>query len=93
MPVNLYGPRDNFYLEMSHVIPAIIRKCIEARERSDGSITAWGTGEPTREFLYVADTAQGILDATERYDKSEAVNLESGMEIRIRESSYFMSEL
>ncbi|WP_440989445.1 GDP-L-fucose synthase family protein [Haloarchaeobius baliensis] len=85
MPVNLYGPRDDFDLESSHVIPAIIRKCVEARERGDDSITAWGTGEPTREFLYVKDAAEGILDATEEYDRSEPVNLGSGMEISIRE--------
>lgn len=85
LPVNLYGPGDDFDLESSHVIPAIIRKCIEARERGDGSITAWGSGEPTREFLYVRDAAEGILDATERYDSSEPVNLGSGEEISIRE--------
>ena len=85
LPVNLYGPRDDFDLETSHVIPAIIRKCIEARERGDDAITAWGTGEPTREFLYVKDAAEGILDATERYDSSEPVNLGSGEEISIRE--------
>jgi dTDP-glucose 4,6-dehydratase/GDP-L-fucose synthase len=85
MPVNLYGPRDDFDLETSHVIPAIIRKCIEAREAGEESITAWGTGEPTREFLYVKDAAEGILDATERYNESEPVNLGSGMEISIRE--------
>ncbi len=84
LPVNLYGPRDDFDLETSHVIPAIIRKAIEARERGDDSITAWGTGEPTREFLYVKDAAEGILDATERYDSSDPVNLGSGMEISIR---------
>jgi len=85
IPVNLYGPRDDFDLETSHVIPAIIRKCIEARERGDDAITAWGTGEPTREFLYVEDAASGILDATERYDSSEPVNLGSSREISIRE--------
>lgn len=85
MPVNLYGPRDDFDLETSHVIPAIIRKCIEARERGDESITAWGTGEPTREFLYVKDAAKGILDATETYNQSAPVNLGSGSEISIRE--------
>lgn len=84
LPVNLYGPRDDFDLESAHVIPAIIRKCIEARERGDDAITAWGTGEPTREFLYVRDAAEGILDATERYDSSEPVNLGSGQEISIR---------
>lgn len=85
LPVNLYGPRDDFDLETSHVIPAIIRKCIEARDRGDDSITAWGTGEPTREFLYVKDAAEGILDATERYESSDPVNLGSGDEISIRE--------
>ena len=85
MPVNLYGPRDDFDLESSHVIPAIIRKCVEAREAGDDAITAWGTGKPTREFLYVKDAAEGILDATERYDRSEPVNLGSGDEISIRE--------
>lgn len=85
LPVNLYGPRDDFDLETSHVIPAIIRKCIEAREAGDESITAWGTGDPTREFLYVKDAAEGILDATERYNSSDPVNLGSGEEISIRE--------
>lgn len=85
MPVNLYGPHDDFNLETAHVIPAIIRKCVEARDRGDDSITAWGTGEPTREFLYVEDAAEGILDATETYNRSEPVNLGSGMEISIRE--------
>jgi dTDP-glucose 4,6-dehydratase/GDP-L-fucose synthase len=85
MPVNLYGPRDDFDLETSHVIPAIVRKCVEARERGDDAVTAWGTGEPTREFLYVADAAEGILDATERYDSGDPVNLGSGMEISIRD--------
>jgi dTDP-glucose 4,6-dehydratase/GDP-L-fucose synthase len=85
MPVNLYGPRDDFDLETSHVIPAIIRKCLEARDHGDDSITAWGTGEPTREFLYVEDAAGGILDATERYNESDPINLGSGMEISIRD--------
>jgi len=85
LPVNLYGPRDDFDLETSHVIPAIIRKCIEARERGSDTITAWGTGEPTREFLYVEDAAEGILDATERYDSSDPVNLGSGEEVSIRD--------
>jgi dTDP-glucose 4,6-dehydratase/GDP-L-fucose synthase len=84
LPVNLYGPRDDFDLETSHVIPAIIRKCITARERDNDAITAWGTGEPTREFLYVKDAAEGILDATERYGSSDPVNLGSGEEILIR---------
>jgi len=84
LPVNLYGPRDDFDLETSHVIPAIIRKCIEAKDRGDDTITAWGTGEPTREFLYVKDAAEGILEATKRYDSSDPINLGSGEEITIR---------
>lgn len=85
LPVNLYGPRDNFDLETSHVIPALIRKFIEARERGDGEVVLWGDGSPTREFLYVEDAAEGILLAAERYDGVEPVNLGSGMEISIRE--------
>jgi GDP-L-fucose synthase len=85
LPVNLYGPGDNFDLETSHVIPALIRKCIEAKERGDDHIIAWGDGSPTREFLYVEDAAEGILLATERYDKSDPVNLGSAFEISIKE--------
>jgi GDP-L-fucose synthase len=84
-PVNLYGPRDNFDLHSSHVIPALIRKCVEARERSDRSIVVWGTGAASREFLHARDAAEGIVAAAERYEKSEAVNLGAGFEIRIRE--------
>ena len=84
LPVNLYGPRDNFDLETSHVIPALIRKCIEAKSRGDKEIIAWGTGSPTREFLYVEDAAEGILLAAERYNDSSPVNLGSGMEISIK---------
>jgi GDP-L-fucose synthase len=85
LPVNLYGPGDNFDPESSHVIPALIRKCVEAVElRSDG-IVLWGDGSPTREFLYVEDAAEGIVLATERYDKADPVNLGSGMEISIRD--------
>lgn len=93
MPVNLYGPRDDFDLETSHVIPAIIRKCVEARERGDDSITAWGTGEPTREFLYVKDAADGILTAAERYEGREPVNLGSGEEIIIRDLVELIADL
>jgi len=85
MSVNLYGPGDDFDLETSHVIPAIIRKCVEAREAGKDSITAWGTGKPTREFLYVADAAEGIVDATEGYDSPEPVNLGANEEISIRD--------
>src|SRR6266704_5116844 len=84
-PVNLYGPKDNFDLQSSHVIPALIRKCVEARERGDKQIVVWGDGSPTREFLYVEDAAEGICLAAERYDSSEPVNLGSGMEISIKD--------
>jgi GDP-L-fucose synthase len=80
MPVNLYGPRDNFDLETSHVIPALIRKCLEGKDE----IEIWGTGEPTREFLFVEDCAEGIRLAAESYDGAEPVNLGSGEEITIR---------
>jgi GDP-L-fucose synthase len=85
LPVNLYGPRDNFNLVTSHVIPALIRKCVEAQERGEKEIVVWGTGSPTREFLYAGDAAEGILLAAERYNGSEPVNLGSGMEISIKE--------
>lgn len=93
LPVNLYGPRDNFDLETSHVIPALIRKCIEARERGDDHIVVWGTGTPTREFLYVEDAAEGILLATERYSESEPVNLGSGVEISIKNLVHQITQL
>jgi GDP-L-fucose synthase len=82
-PVNLYGPRDNFDLQTSHVIPALIRKCLEARAGRNDHIVVWGSGKPTREFLYVEDAADGILLAAERYAGSEPVNLGSGTEISI----------
>jgi GDP-L-fucose synthase len=84
-PVNLYGPRDNFDLHSSHVIPAMIRKCVSARDRGEPEVTLWGDGSPTREFLYVEDAAEGIVLAAERYDSSEPVNLGSGREISIRD--------
>lgn len=83
--VNLYGPGDNFDLETSHVIPALIRKCLEAKEQGDDHIVAWGDGSPTREFLYVEDAAEGILLATERYNDSLPVNLGSNYEISIKD--------
>lgn len=92
-PVNLYGPRDNFDLESSHVIPALIRKCIEAQARNEPAITVWGTGAPTREFLYVEDAAEGILLAAERYNKSDPVNLGSGFEISIKELAELIVKL
>ena len=85
LPVNLYGPGDSFDLESSHVIPALIRKCLEAQRRGDDTIVAWGDGSPTREFLYVTDAAEGIVLAAERYDDSEPVNLGSGFEISIHD--------
>ena len=83
LPVNLYGPGDNFDLETSHVIPALVRKCLEARDRGDRVLTVWGTGSPTREFLYVEDAARAIQLAAERLDTADPVNIGSGQEIRI----------
>jgi len=83
LPVNLYGPGDNFDLHTSHVIPALIRKCVDAVERGDEEIVLWGDGTPTREFLYVEDAADGIVLATERYNSSDPVNLGSGEEVSI----------
>jgi GDP-L-fucose synthase len=85
LPTNLYGPGDNFDPASSHVIPALIRKCLEAKERGDSEIVAWGDGSPTREFLYVEDAAEGIILAAERYNSSEPVNLGSSFEISIKE--------
>lgn len=85
MPVNLYGPHDNFDPEQSHVIPAIIRKCVEARRAGAPSITCWGTGSPTREFLYVKDCAEAIVRGAELHQGPEPVNIGSGREITIRE--------
>lgn len=85
LPVNLYGPGDNFDPESSHVIPALIKKCVEARARGDAEIVVWGDGSPTREFLYVEDAAEGIVLAAERYDSSEPVNLGSAFEISIKD--------
>jgi GDP-L-fucose synthase len=93
IPVNLYGPRDNFDLESSHVIPALIRKCVEAAERGDDVIEVWGSGEPTREFLYVEDAADGIVAAAERYEGGEPVNLGTGREISIRDLASLIAEL
>ncbi len=93
LPVNLYGPRDNFDLETSHVIPALIRKCIEARRAGADHVVCWGDGSPTREFLYVEDAAEGLLLATERYDGPEPVNLGSGREISIRDLAELIARL
>jgi GDP-L-fucose synthase len=93
IPVNLYGPRDNFDPDSSHVIPALIRKCIEARESGAPGIVVWGTGTPTREFLYVEDAAEAIVLAAERYNGADPVNLGSGSEISIRDLVGKVAEL
>lgn len=93
MPANLYGPGDNFDPNSSHVIPALILKMIEARESNAKTVEVWGTGKPTREFLYVADAAVGIVKATERYDSPEPVNIGSGAEISIGELAKLIAEL
>ena len=93
LPVNLYGPGDNFDPQSSHVIPALIRKCIEARDSRAKSITVWGTGSATREFLYVDDAARAIVLAAERYDKAEPVNLGSSSEISIRDLVTLIAKL
>ena len=85
LPVNLYGPRDNFHLESSHVIPALIKKMVHAKLHDEEKIVVWGTGQATREFLYVDDAVDGIILATERYNKPEPVNLGSGIEISIKD--------
>ena len=85
VPVNLYGPHDNFDPHSSHVIPALIRKCIEARDNGDKSITCWGTGSASREFLYVEDAADGIVTATEKLDTPDPINLGTNMEIKIKD--------
>jgi GDP-L-fucose synthase len=93
LPVNLYGPGDNFDPETSHVIPALIRKVVEAKLRGDDHVVAWGTGSASREFLYVDDAAEGIVRATERYDGPLPVNLGAGREISIRELVHTIAEL
>jgi GDP-L-fucose synthase len=92
-PVNLYGPRDNFDLQTSHVIPALIRKCVEAKKAGKGHIVVWGSGKPTREFLYVEDAAEGILLAAERYNQSDPVNLGAGFEITIKDLAEMIAKL
>ncbi|HWO43252.1 MAG TPA: GDP-L-fucose synthase [Candidatus Eisenbacteria bacterium] len=91
LPVNLYGPRDNFDLETSHVIPALIRKCVEAKRERRPEIVLWGDGSPTREFLYVEDAAEGLLLAAERYDGPDPVNLGTGEEISIRDLAHLIA--
>lgn len=93
LPVNLYGPRDNFDLESSHVIPALIRKCVEAKRRNASQIEAWGTGSASREFLYVDDAAEGIVLATEKYDSPDPVNIGAGREITIKDLTELVAKL
>jgi len=93
VPVNLYGPEDNFDLHSSHVIPALIRKCVEAKQANAQSITCWGTGSASREFLYVDDAADGILAATEKMDDPTPINLGTGSEIKIKALVELIAEL
>ena len=93
LPVNLYGPRDSFDPQSSHVIPALIRKFVEAVERGEAVVEVWGTGRATREFLYVDDAAEGIVSAAERYDGPEPVNLGAGFEISIRDLAELIARL
>ena len=93
LPTNLYGPRDNFNPDSSHVIPALIRKFVEAKKENAQEVTVWGTGAPTREFLYVEDAARGILLATKRYSKSDPVNLGSSFEISIAELAHLIGDV
>jgi GDP-L-fucose synthase len=93
LPVNLYGPGDNFDPATSHVIPALIKKCVDAVDNGEDCMVAWGSGNVTREFLYVEDAANAIVLATSRYDKSEPVNIGSEMEITIRDLVEAVAEL
>ncbi|MCC7234044.1 MAG: GDP-L-fucose synthase [Bryobacterales bacterium] len=93
MPVNLYGPRDNFDLHTSHVIPALIRKCLEAQAAGGQELRVWGDGSPTREFLYVEDAAEGLIAGAERYSGGDPINLGSGAEISIRDLAGLIARL
>lgn len=93
MPVNLYGPGDNFDPKVSHVIPALIKKFIEAKRKGEKEVVVWGTGKPTREFLYVEDAAEGIILATEKYNKTDPINLGSSFEISIKDLANLIKEL
>jgi len=93
MPVNLYGPGDNFDPKSSHVIPALIKKCIDAKESNDDHITVWGTGKASREFIYVEDAAEGIILATEKYEKPNPVNIGAGFEIKIKDLVELIAKL
>lgn len=93
LPVNLYGPGDNFDPQSSHVIPALIKKCVDAVANNNAEITVWGTGKPTREFLYMEDAAEGILLASEKYNKPDPVNLGAGFEISIKDLVKLIAKL
>jgi len=93
LPVNLYGPGDNFDPQSSHVIPALIKKCIDAKLNNEKEIVVWGTGMVTREFLYVEDAAEAITFATAAYNKSDPVNIGAGFEISIRDLVHLIAEL
>lgn len=93
LPVNLYGPGDNFHPDSSHVIPALIKKCVDAKRNGEGTIEIWGTGQATREFFYVEDAAQAIVAATDKYNQSEPVNIGAGFEIAIRDLTGLIVEL
>jgi len=93
LPLNLYGPRDNFEPKSSHVIPALIRKFMEAKDRDEEEVVCWGTGKPTRGFLYVEDAAEGILLATEKYNKSDPINLGTDLEIPIKDLAELIARL
>lgn len=93
LPLNLYGPRDNFDPKSSHVIPALIRKFMEAKVKGENEVVCWGTGKPTRGFLYVEDAAEGILLATEKYNKSDPVNLGTDLEISIKDLAELIAKL
>ncbi len=93
LPVNLYGPKDNFDLESSHVIPALIKKMVEAKEKGLKEVEIWGTGSASREFLYAEDCAEGILKATEGYNKSDPINLGCGFEITIKDLTHKIKEV
>jgi GDP-L-fucose synthase len=93
VPVNLYGPEDNFNPESSHVIPALIKKFVDAIEEKEEKVVVWGTGSPSREFIYVEDAAEGIVLATEKYDRSDPVNIGAGFEIKIKDLADLIANL
>jgi len=93
LPVNLYGPEDNFDPQSSHVVPALIKKCVDAVESGEDRIVVWGTGQASREFLYVEDAAEAIVLATEKYDKPEPLNIGAGFEIKIGDLVTLVAEL